>query len=219
MPELTGRLFDDAKTVYDFLSDVPTTDRADLILAAGSHDLRVAEHAAKLYLSGAAPLIICSGGYGKMTAGTFPKPEAVLFAERCAALGVPEDVLLIEDRSTNTGENIQFSKALVETKGLSPSSIIGVCKPYMAKRVWATGRKQWSAVRWYLSTPALSFEDYPCKAAPLESTMQLMVGDLQRCRVYAELGYQVTVEIPEAVWEAGRRLAEAGFDQQVIGQY
>ncbi len=216
MLTLTEEILRDAETVYDYLSEVPSVDRADLILAAGSHDLRVADHAAELYLSGAAPLIICSGGYGKMTAGVFQKPEAVLFAERCMAQGVPESAILMEDRSTNTGENFRFSHALLSSKGVFPSVGLAVCKPYMARRVWATGTKQWSEVSWFVSTPALSFREYPSSETPLESTLQLMVGDLQRCRVYADLGYQEPMHVPEDVWEAYLRLVRAGFDQQVI---
>ena len=47
-----------AKSLYDFLSSCPPAPaKADLLLALGSHDLRVPDHAAALYLAGAAPLI------------------------------------------------------------------------------------------------------------------------------------------------------------------
>ena len=43
-----------AKRLYDFMSACPPCpDRADVILALGSHDLRVPDHAASLYLAGA----------------------------------------------------------------------------------------------------------------------------------------------------------------------
>ena len=45
-----------------------------------------------------------------------------------------------------------------------------------------------------------------------------MVGDLQRLRVYAELGYQVPVEVPAEVWAAYERLAADGYDRYVIRQ-
>ena len=43
-----------------------------------------------------------------------------------------------------------------------------------------------------------------------------MVGDLQRLRVYEEKGFQAHVDVPSHVWEAYRRLADAGFDRYVI---
>ena len=213
---LTDEVRRDAEAVYNFLSGGPSASRADNILAAGSHDLRAAEHAAKLYLEGAAPLIICSGGFGKMTAGTFPRPEGELFAERCMELGVSAEAILVENRSTNTGENFRFSRELLNGKGIFPASGIITCKPYMARRVWATGTRQWGEVTWYVSVPDLSFAEYPTEQAPLESTLQLMVGDLQRCRVYAEKGFQAPVEVPEDIWQANLRLADAGYDEQII---
>ena len=41
--------------------------RCDAILALGSHDVRVAERAAELYLQGYAAWLIFSGGYGALT--------------------------------------------------------------------------------------------------------------------------------------------------------
>lgn len=216
---LSPTVFHDAETIYNFLTFTPTAEHADFILATGSHDLRVAEHAAHLYLSQAAPLIVCSGGYGKMTAGCFPRPEAELFAERCISLGVPRDAILIESRSTNTGENFTFSRELLSSLGIFPTTGLAVSKPYMAKRVWATGTKQWNEVQWFVSTPPLSFAEYPSDETPLESTLQLMVGDLQRCRVYAELGYQAPIDVPDDIWAAYLHLVEAGYDQQVIRAY
>ena len=213
---MTELEFHDAELLYDFLSDAPKADHADFILAAGSHDLRVADHAAALYRSGAAPFIVCSGGFGKMTSGLFPAPEAELFASRCTELGVPQTDLILEPHSTNTGENFTFSRELLSSRGIFPSAGIIACKPYMAKRVWATGTKQWSEVSWYVSTPKLSLKEYVTEQYPLESAVQLMVGDLQRCRVYAKMGFQAPVDVPETVWQAYERLAAAGYDRYVI---
>ena len=207
----------DAEAVYNFLADAPSAqEKADIILAAGSHDLRAAEHAAQLYLNGIAPLIVCAGGYGKMTEGVFSKPEGELFAERCMVLGVPEKDIVIENRSANTGENFAFSRKLLSEKGIFPQSGIVTCKPYMAKRVWATGTKQWGEVRWFVSTPKLSFRNYPTPTTPLESTIQLMVGDLQRLRIYAEKGFQAPVEVPEEIWQANERLIGDGYDRYAL---
>lgn len=207
----------DAEIVYNYLADVPPApERADIILAAGSHDLRVAEYAAKLFSRGAAPLIVCSGGYGKMTKGSFPKPEGELFAERCIALGVPQANILVETRATNTGENFTLSRALLNNRGIYPKIGIVTCKPYMAKRAWASGTKQWGEVKWFVSVPRLSFEEYPAENVPLEATIQLMTGDLQRLRVYAKKGFQAEVEVPDNVWEANERLIRDGFDTYVV---
>ena len=91
-----------------------------------------------------------------------------------------------------------------------------VCKPYMSLRCLATARKQWPELRWAVSPPPIPFADYPNDDCPLEQEIRLMTGDLQRLRVYAELGYQTPVEIPEPVWQAFERLAADGYDRYVL---
>ena len=217
LAQMSGQILADAELLYDFLSECPALpDRADIILATGSHDRRGADHAAALYLRGLAPLIVCTGGFGKMTEGMFPRPEAELFAERCIMAGVPEDAVITECRSSNTGENFTFTREKLASLGIIPKLAVATSKPYMARRVWATGTKQWPEVRWITSVPALSFTEYVTAPITLESTIQLMVGDLQRLRVYEEKGFQAHVDVPPYVWAAYRRLADAGFDRYVI---
>ena len=215
MIPITRQIFADAELIYNFMAESPELPKqADLILAAGTQDLRVADHAAALYLKGLAPIIVCSGGFGKVTAKVFSKPEAELFAERCIENGVPSDAIVVEDRSTNTGENFRFSKELCEAFAVKVGII--ACKPYMARRAWATGTRQWPEVRWHASGMPLGYEDYPTKTITREDTIQLMVGDLQRLQVYEKLGFQVHTDIPETIWNAWKRLVKAGFDQYVI---
>lgn len=206
------RILQDAERLYTFLSDCPPAGTAEFLLVLGSHDLRVPEHAAALYRSGAAPLILCTGGYGKMTEGVLPMPEGALFAQRCRELGVPDSAILIEDQATNTGENFTLSRALISGK----TTGIAVCKPYMAKRALATGRKQWPEIQWSVSTPDLPFDRYVTEEAAPEPEIELMVGDLQRLRVYADRGFQAPTPIPAVVWDAWRRLVRAGFDRYVL---
>lgn len=206
----------DAELLYNFHASFSTApENADLILAAGSHELRVPEHAAALYHQGFAPLVICSGGFGKITTGLFREPEAVLFARKCVELGVPEEKILIESASTNTGENFSLSKKLLDGLGIYPEKGLIVCKPYMSARTWATACKQWPELTWQVSAPPIPFAAYFNDDAPMEQEIQLLVGDLQRLRTYAEKGFQIPVEVPEPVWAAYERLVQSGYDAYV----
>lgn len=71
-------------------------------------------HAVDLYKQGMAPLIVLSGGLGKN-----PPTEAEAMASLCRDAGVEDRALLLEDRSTSTVENVAFSAALLQTRGLS----------------------------------------------------------------------------------------------------
>lgn len=207
----------DAKKLYDFHSETPAAPvRADIILAAGSHDLRVPEYAARLFLEGVAPTVICSGGFGKITDGLWSEPEGEVFAERCVACGVPEDRVLVERKAANTGENFTLSKKLCRDAGLRPRTGVVVCKPYMAKRAWATGSKQWPEVRWQARVPGIPFEEYCADGESLEREINLMTGDLQRLILYAEKGFQVPVDVPEHIRAAFERLVNDGYDRFVI---
>jgi hypothetical protein len=44
----------------------------------------------------------------------------------------------------------------------------------------------------------------------------MMVGDLQRIKLYPEKGFQVYQEIPDDVWEAYEELVAMGFDKQLV---
>lgn len=189
---------------------------SDVILVQGSHDLRVAERGTSLYLEGFAPLLVLSGGLGNLTRGIWDEPEARKFARVARSLGVPEESILIEDRSTNTGENVHFTRALLLERGLDPASFILVQKPYMERRTYATFRKAWPEKTAVVTSPSISYEDYPNEEIPLERVIHIMVGDLQRLRVYPARGFQIEQEIPDEVWDAYERLVELGYTENLI---
>ncbi len=104
-----------ARTVWDYHHVGHELRKADCVIALGSHDTRVAERAAELYLAGWAPLVVMSGGLGSLTSGMWTRPEAEVFADAAAARGVPREAMLLESRSTNTGENVQLSRCTSPT--------------------------------------------------------------------------------------------------------
>ena len=205
-----------ARIIWDYHHLNHRLERADLILTLGSNDLRVAEYAADLYLQGWAPLLVCSGNAGALTRERFDKPEAELFAEIARKKGVPADAILIEAESTNTGENILFSRRLLESKGIDPASILLVQKPYMERRAYATLLNFWPGKRVVVASPPISFADYPTPELPKELVINIMVGDLQRIRTYPGKGFQIEQEIPDDVWRAYEQLIEFGYDKHLI---
>src|SRR5262245_32084144 len=117
--------------------------RADAILVLCSHDTIVATRGAELFLEGWAPLLIFAGGLGVITKHLWTEPEADRFARIAIDMGVPEDRILRETRSTNTGENVVFTRRLLEERALDPQAFIVVQKPYMERRSYATFRNFW----------------------------------------------------------------------------
>lgn len=211
---------EDAKTVYNFhrpSTSQPPLTPADAIFCLCSLDTRVASHAASLFLQGFAPLLIFSGGSGKLTEGRFDEPEADAFAAIAKDLGVPEDKIITENKSQNTGENVRFTYELLQKKGLKFGNFILVQKPYMERRTFATFAKQWpdTSTSFTVTSPEIGFEEYFDEQNPREFIYNVMVGDLIRLKVYAERGFQVSMAVPEDVWEAGQNLIRAGYDSHL----
>ncbi|MEU8952525.1 YdcF family protein [Streptomyces sp. NPDC048489] len=197
--------------------DQEISEAVDLILVAGSHDDRVAEYGAQLALKVSSRFVVASGGFGKITAEVGGEPEAVRFRRIMESRGVPEGLILCEDRSSNMGENIQFTHKLIdEQQPASPvARAVVVTKPYMKRRAVATALKQWPGVEWVSAGPDLSFEEYASADVPERRMIELMVGDTQRIETYATKGFQVPQEIPSAVTEAFERLVDLGFTRFV----
>jgi uncharacterized SAM-binding protein YcdF (DUF218 family) len=209
-----------AEVIWDYHQLHHAITTGDAILVLCSHDTIVAERGAELYLEGRAPLLIFSGGSGAITSRVWEEPEANLFARIAVRLGVPDDRILIETRSTNTGENVRFTRDLLAERRLNPRSFILVQKPYMERRAFATFRKVWPDVPLQVTSPRLSFRDYLARyaheALSAHDIISIMVGDLQRIRVYPERGYQIPQEIPEDVWAAFEALVAAGYDGHLV---
>lgn len=213
---ITSETISLAKKLWDYHHVNHTLEKVDCILVLGSHDLRVAERAAELYLQGWAPKIIFSGGLGRLTLDLWKVSEAEQFAALAEKMGVSKEAILIESRSTNTGENILFTQQLLKEKNLNPQSFIVVQKPYMERRSFATFKKHWPEKKLIVTSPQISFEDYPYKQISIEHLINLMVGDMQRIKLYAENGFQIYQEIPADVWLAYEKLVEFGYKKYLV---
>lgn len=204
-----------AKKLWDYHHMQHTLQQSDCILALGSHDLRVADRAAELYLEGWAPLLIFSGGLGNLTSDIWTVPEADQFAAIAIEKGVPENAILIENKSTNTGENILFTQQLLHEKGYNPQRFIVVQKPYMERRSYATFKKHWPEKELLVTSPQFSFEDYPTSDISMEKVINIMVGDLQRIKYYPAKGFQVAQDVPEEIERIYENLIASGFDKHL----
>ncbi|MDO9546347.1 MAG: YdcF family protein [Pelolinea sp.] len=213
---LTAETLSSARILWNYLKMDQPLQKSDVVIAMGSHDLRTAECAAQLVLDEWAPLLICSGGLGRLTSGVWQQTEADQFAAVASEKGLPPEKIFKEDRSTNTGENLMFSKALCEEKEITFKNILLVHKPYMERRVWAAARKLWTDLNITVSSPAIEFEAYPTKAIPLKMVIQIMVGDFQRILVYPKKGFAVSQTVPDPVMQAFDKLVNSGFTHQLI---
>jgi uncharacterized SAM-binding protein YcdF (DUF218 family) len=205
-----------ARILWDYHHVQHTLAPADCIIVLGSHDTRVAERGAELFLAGFAPLIVFSGYLGALTSGVWDRPEAEIFADVAAARGVPRERMLIEARATHTGENVDFSRRLLREHGVEPRKAIAVQKPYMERRTLATFQQRWPELDVAVTSPQIEFDAYPNDLITREDVIHIMVGDFQRLLLYAQRGWSAPHEVPPEVMQAYERLVEAGYRGRLI---
>ena len=193
---------------------------ADAILVLCSHDKAVAKRGAELFLREMAPLLIFAGGLGAITRRLWNEPEADQFAAIAVEMGVSRARILVENRSTNTGENVLFTKRLLAERGLDPHTFIVVQKPYMERRSYATFKKVWPEKDLLVTSPQVSMDQYLSEyshgALTPDDVVGIMAGDLQRIRCYPAKGFQIHQDIPDEVWRAYEELVNAGYDKYLI---
>lgn len=207
------------QVLWDYLQLHQEPAKADCIVGFGNFNTDIARRAAELYRAGLAPKVLFTGGLGRNTAGLLPEPEAVRFAKVAMECGVPECDIILEDRSTNTKENILFTRAKLEELGLPHGHILGVHQPFMERRISAAMGVYWPELRFSVTSPRVTIPEYLQRARDQgiseNASISVIVGDFQRMDLYAKLGYQLPQQIPEAAWEAFHRLVALGYDKQL----
>lgn len=207
------------QVIWDYLGMHQTPEQADVILGFGNFNTNIARRAAELYRQGLATVVLFTGGLGRNTEGLLPEPEAVRFARVAMECGVPEKAILLEPESTNTAENILFTRRLLEERGIAHERILGVHQPFMERRITAAMGVYWPEQVFRVTSPQVSISDYLADAKKQGVTenaaVSVIVGDFQRMDLYAKKGYQTPQYIPPEAWEAFHKLVAMGFDKQL----
>ncbi|WP_406428270.1 YdcF family protein [Streptomyces sp. NBC_01589] len=206
----------DARRLWDFHQMHHEPRPCSVAVGLGSHDLSVADAAVELYKRGMVPLIVFTGATSRTTRERMPRGEAVHYRERALELGVPSSDVLVEPNARNTGENIRFSKALLEESGANVSSVLLISKPYEERRAYATARKLWPEVEIVSASTPMRFDDYVDSIGDARLVLDRLVGALQRLLIYPEQGFMVSQSVPEDVAAAYERLRSAGFTSRLV---
>jgi len=199
----------DAELIWNYLNVREEVSPADCILVLCSHDIRIAHYAANLFLTGKGKTLIFSGGTNSFTKKIYPKSEAESFAEVAIKMGVPAHKVIIENKSTNTAENFQYTKSLLHTLNLEFNSFILVQIPNMLRRVRATGQRY--LPNFQVTTHPITFKEVVHDHLTEEMFLHEITGDLQRLQVYPKMGFHHSIDIPEDIMNAWVRMIERGY--------
>ena len=207
------------QVIWDYLCLNVKPQKADVIVGFGNFNEDIPRRAAELYLQGYAPRILFTGGLGRNTVGLLPESEADRFARVAIGCGVPDEAIIREDKSTNTAENIIFTRKLLEERNIPHDHILGVHQPFMERRITAAMGVYWPERDFSVTSPQVTIPQYleAAKAQGIteNASISVIVGDFQRMKLYADKGWQIPQEIPQSAWEAFDRLVELGYDKQL----
>ncbi|MEV7281135.1 YdcF family protein [Streptomyces sp. NPDC093111] len=206
----------DTQLLWDYHQMGHTPRPCSVAIGLGSHDLGVADTAVDLYKRGMAPLLVFTGATSPTTRERMPRGEAVHYQERAIELGVPSSAVLVEPRARNTGENIRFSRDLLEEAGIDVSSVLLISKPYEERRAYATARKLWPEVEFVSASSPMTLQDYVDSIGDARLVIDMLVGALQRLLIYPEQGFMISQQVPEGVLDAYERLCRGGFTSRLI---
>lgn len=206
--------------LWDFMKLNQPLEKVDCLIVLGCSDIKVADVAIDIYNKGYAKKIIFSGGYGKITKNIWKVPEANKFAELAKIKGIPTENIYIENQSTNTIENFLFTKKLIETKNLNIQSAIFICRPYVERRVLACMKKYMAEYKGFITSENISCEDYMrnynIAGVSKDAWINVLVGDIQRLKIYGDKKLQKTVDIPDNVWNAYNELVKRGYNKDLL---
>ena len=211
---------DNLKIIWDWMRLGQEVEKADCIVGFGCINDDIAIRCAQLYKDGFAPLILFSGGLGRNTKSRWNTSEAERYRDIAVELGVPDSAILIENRSTNTGENITFSREILTTHKLADKRLLCVHKPFMERRVWAAMKAYWPEADFTMTSPELGMEEYiqrtMAQGMTEKAVIDVIVGDVQRMEIYAEKGFQIPQPLPDEVKKAFDNMVVLGYTGELI---
>jgi uncharacterized SAM-binding protein YcdF (DUF218 family) len=207
---------EDVERLWDYHNMHHEVRPADVGIGLGSHDLGVAQIATELYHRHMYPWLLFTGANTPTTIEAFPRGEAIHYREYAIENGVPTDAILVEEQATNTGQNIEYSRAVLNERGIQPRSVILMSRPYQQRRAYATCKKIWPEVEVICTSLPLPLDEYVAAIGDANKVIDMLVGDTQRVKQYAELEFSIPQEIPHEIQKSFSRLTRAGYISRLI---
>ncbi|WP_347158187.1 YdcF family protein [Pontibacter chitinilyticus] len=218
--------------------------QADLLILLGSSSLQVAETAAKAYKSGLARELMICGGIGHSThfleenirnhpvyrhIPVGERPEADMLADLLVNyLGVPASTLIIENKSTNCGDNAKQARQVLSGLQKAPKTILLLQDPVLQRRSKASFELVWQQevgvqfISYATFVPELALAHHKIVYADeahnefcsIDRLLSLLMGEIPRLRNDADgygpngKGFITAVDIPEDVETAYQELVQ-----------
>lgn len=205
-----------SQKLWDFHNVQEEIKPCDAIIGLGSYDIEVAKECCRLQQKGMGKIIIFSGNEGNWTKGKYSATEAEAFRDAALEYGARDSDIILEKSAKNIGQNLVFSKKIMDEQGVKTAIV--VTKPQTKMRTRLTINKQISLTNLIVHSPNYTM----CKFIDKFGADQLineMVGDIDRIKIYPAEGYQEATIIPEEVLTATEELKSLGFTKHALIPY
>lgn len=196
-----------ANRLWEFFCSDRTHEPCDAIVVCCSYDLRVCDYACELIFRGVAQRLVLSGKTGNWTKHLWSETEARVFHRRALANGIEPEAITLEERATNFGENVAFSRDLLPRA----KRVTFVTKPNSVLRVALTVPVKWPEVTAFVDSPAFAFPEDVSNMIGVFGVINEMVGDIDRIVHYPSKGFQILRNLPQHILESHSALLAEGF--------
>ena len=159
----------------------PESQPVDLLFIFGTStiDNEILESVARDYQKGCFLKVMVTGLSGRLYSET-GKPVAHIMRDELIARGVPSDVIFVQDKSTNTLEDVAFGLDVLRAYDIFPESIAFLCKAHHSGRCLRTLRKFFPS---HTLSPITYLAEYEGVKISKEDWYQ---HEVSRGRVYGE---------------------------------
>ncbi len=215
------------ETLWNYFQLYHPIREVDVIVGMGSIDMLPAERAAELFLDGFSrePYLVFTGGAGGRFSEKTPerfkgKTDSEQMAITAMEYGVPEDKILIENKSKHTRQNVEMTLEMLANKGIHPMSIMSVHMPSAERRDYGTWKKVAPDKEIVIASPRVSYEEYHINGFQGQFThydiISTLVGNIHRTILaYPKKGDMIKQLITEKARDAYHQLLDLGYTENL----
>jgi len=177
--------------LIDYISPVTEIQPCKFALMFGSRHAQVdlSRLAIDLFRSGHFEILIIAGG---RTHGA-RRSEAREIANCLVTQGLPHKRIILEERSSNTGENVRNARKLMKHAGISELLLIG--KIYAKRRYAMTIKKQWPEIT-RISCATVDYFGVAREQWWKSPSLRLRIfSEARKIEAYLERGYLTEVDV------------------------
>lgn len=192
--------------IWDWLAISDKLEKADLIFLFGGATMDIVDKGFELINCHYAPVILTSGNNGTFGNPKWTKPSADIFRDYLVKKGINKNRIIVQNKSTNTLEDVTYSVPLLLKTKLLPKKIILVSCPVHQRRAYATFKKQFPYRVQIINQPCHEKNPIQMDDKELKETGIRCLQEYDRLIMYAEKGDIEKQTIPHEVTQIVKKL-------------